>query len=463
MKELSQRFEGVRFAPFWPDTTTPPVTASSMNGELLCDIAIVGAGFTGLWAALKARERYPDARIAVLEGRKLAQAASGRSGGFAAPSISHGVMNAVTRWPSEAEKLIRLGRENLNQMEDDLATYEIDAEFERSGKLNLARTPWESEGLASMAETYKDFGIEGTFLSGNELDGWVNTPRYSAGLFEPNYAYVNPAKLVVGLARACIERGILIFEGAWVDHIKQRADRVQLTTQNDYVLARKVVLASNADRPLLGRLRSTIIPIFDYSIMTEPLSSDQLSAIGWQGRYGVADSGNQFHYSRKTEDNRILWGGYDAIYYAGSKRNDGLLDRYESYAQLEQNFLATFPELSDVKFSYAWGGIIDTSARLTHFVGAAMGGRVAYAAGFTGQGVTASRFAALSMLDLLEGAETERTSLRMTRSLPVPFPPEPFRNLAIRWAQADLAKEDENGRRSSLLKLMDRIGIGFGS
>ncbi|UYV37892.1 hypothetical protein N4R57_01915 [Rhodobacteraceae bacterium D3-12] len=109
------------------------------------------------------------------------------------------------------------------------------------------------------------------------------------------------------------------------------------------------------------------------------------------------------------------------------------------------------------------GGIIDTSARLTFFTGVAYGGRLAYALGFTGQGVTATRFAALSMLDQLDGLSTPRTALRMTRSMPVPFPPEPIRSLAIRWAQADLAREDRTGKRSLMLRLMDKMGIGFGS
>lgn len=463
MTQLSYRFDQTIFAPYWPGTIAAPPTNVPQNGEMHCDIGIVGAGFTGLWAALKARERYPFARIVVLEGRKLAQAASGRTGGFAAPSISHGVMNAATRWPDEADKLIRLGRENLDQMEEDIATYRIDAEFERTGKLNIARTPWEVEGLSAMADGYKKYGIECTLLGHEELGERLTTPLYAAGLFEPNYAYVNPAKLISGLAKCCLERDIQIFENTRVSTLKQSADRVRLSTEFGQVLAGKVILATNADLPLLRRLRSRIVPIFDYTIMTEPLSHEHLAAIGWQGRYGVADSGNQFHYARRTADNRLLWGGYDAVYYSGSKRDDALLNRNGSYARLEQNLLSTFPQLASVKFSHAWGGIIDTSARLTHFVGTAMGGRVAYAAGFTGQGVTATRFAALSMLDLLDGVQTERTTLRMTRSWPVPFPPEPLRNLAIRWAQADLAKEDRSGKRSFLLRAMDRIGIGFGS
>ena len=463
MTRLSPRFADTTFAPYWPQTVGNAADLPALSGRVDCDLAIVGAGFTGLWSALKARERHPEARIVVLEGRRLANAASGRTGGFCAPSISHGVMNALDRWPDEADTLIRLGRQNLDEMAADIEAYGIDAEFERTGKVNVARTEWEAKGLDAMHATYRRLGLDSTLLKGAALARRFDSPRYPAGLYEDNYAYVNPAKLVHGLARACLEGGVDIHENSKVTGLAKDGAGLRLTTAAGEVRARQVIMATNADMPLLRRLRGAIIPIYDYSIMTEPLSEAQLASIGWTGRYGVADSGNQFHYSRKTADNRILWGGYDAIYHFGGKRDAARLDRNETYAQLEANFIETFPSLSDVGFSHAWGGIIDTSARLTFFTGTAMGGRLAYAMGFTGQGVTATRFAALSMLDQLDGIHNERTDLRMTRSRPVPFPPEPLRSLAVRWAQRDLAREDLTGRRSAMLRLFDRLGIGFGS
>lgn len=461
--ELSERFAGTTFHPFWWDTVTDPLELPRPPGDLSCDLAIVGAGFTGLWSALKARERHPNARIIVLEARQLAEAASGRNGGFCAPSVSHGVLNAVARWPDEAETLVRLGLGNLDAMEKDISVYGIDAEFERTGKVNLAATDWEAEGLHTMRAAHQRFGMESAVLSGGALAAMLDSPRYPTGLFEHNYAYVNPAKLVHGLARACLKQGIEIFADTRVADLRDTGDALRLMTAQGEIRADKVVLATNADVPLLRRLRPTILPIFDYALVTEPLSDQQLAAIGWRGRYGVADCGNRFHYARKTADNRILWGGFDAIHHFGSKRDAALLNRAATYRQLEANFIEACPALADVQFTHAWGGIIDTSARLTFFSGTAYGGRLAYAMGFTGQGVTASRFAALIMLDHLDGRETERTRLRMAHRRPVPFPPEPLRSLAVRWAQADLAREDRTGKRSALLRLMNWFGVGFGS
>ena len=435
----------------------------SLTADLSCDLAIIGGGFTGLWSALKARERMPDARIVLLDADLLGNAASGRNGGFCAPSISHGVSNALERWPSEAETLVRLGRQNLKELEQDLAHYGIDAEFEQEGKLNVAATPWQVEGLKSMQAAYARFGIQTDFLEGDALNRVMNSPVYHAGLFEPTYAVLNPAKMVSSLALACARQGVEIFQNSPVIDLSAHKDGLILRTTHGVVTAKQAIMATNAAVPLLRHLRSRIIPIFDFSLMTNPLSQEQLREIGWQGRYGIADSGNQFHYSRKTADNRILWGGYDAIYHYGSKRDDALHHRPASFDRLEANFREVFPALADVGFSHAWGGIIDTSARLTFFAGTAMQDRLAYALGFTGQGVSATRFAALTMLDLLQGLHTERTALRMLRRRAVPFPPEPLRTLAVKWAQADLAREDRTGRRSVFLKTLDRLGIGFGS
>ena len=461
--DIRRRLEGASTDPIWWDTVTPSAALPPLSTNGACDLAIIGGGFTGLWCAVKARERYPNAGIVVLEAVRCGGAASGRNGGFCAPSISHGISNAVARWPREAETLVRLGKENLDALEQDLIAYGIEAEYERSGKLNVAATPWQAEGLKSMQAGSAEFGIDSSLLEGADLDARFNTPAYCAGLWDPNYALVNPTKIVEGLRRVCLEKGVEIYEDTPANSLKSNRDGVDIETPQGCLRAARVAMATNAAVPLLKRLRMAIIPIYDYSVVTEPLTNAQLAAIGWVGRYGIADSGNQFHYSRKTADNRILWGGYDAIYHFGSVRADALLHRSESFERLVKNFDRAFPALADVQFSHVWGGIIDTSARTTFFAGKAFGGRLAYALGFTGQGVSASRFAALTMLDLLDGLDTERTSLAMSRSWPVPFPPEPLRSLAVRWAQRDLAREDATGHRSLMLRTLDRFGIGFAS
>lgn len=449
--------------PVWQATRAATAAAPRLTEEVTCDLAIVGGGFVGLWTALMARERWPDATIVLVEAGQCGGEASGRNGGFCAPSISHGVANALKRWPKEAEQIVRLGRQNQVAFEEDLQRHGMHVAFERSGKLNVANQPWHVEGLRSMQRNFERFGIDCQYLEGAGLKAYLDSPAYVAGVFEPDYAFLNPIKMISELRRVCCAQGLRLFEHSPVTALRQDGNHVVLQTGLGALKAAKVVLGTNIARPLLRALKSKVIPIYDYALATQPLDDAQLQAIGWVGRHGIADSGNQFHYLRKTEDNRILWGGYDAIYHFGARRDEALTQRPDSFATLARQFKSAFPALADVTFSHAWGGIIDTSARTTMFCGTSSGGRVAYAQGFTGQGVSASRFAALTMLDLLEGKSTERTKLAMTSTAPVPFPPEPLRYVGVTLAQRSLAREDRTGLRDWLLKGFDALGIGFDS
>ncbi|MGB6107011.1 MAG: FAD-dependent oxidoreductase, partial [Mycobacterium sp.] len=215
---------------------------------------------------------------------------------------------------------------------------------------------------------------------------------------------------------------------------------------------------------LLRRNRLHTVPVYDHVLGTEPLTSEQLGRIGWRSRQGIGDSGNQFHYYRLSADNRILWGGYDAMYHWGRRVDPRHEDRPESFRKIAAHFFITFPQLDDVRFSHRWAGPIDTSTRFCAHWGLAGRGRIAYVNGFTGLGVGASRFAADVCLDLLDGRATERTELEMVRKRPLPFPPEPFASIGIQATRRSLNRADHNaGRRNVLLRTLDRLGLGFDS
>lgn len=204
--------------------------------------------------------------------------------------------------------------------------------------------------------------------------------------------------------------------------------------------------------------------MYDYALMTEPLTPAQRDAIGWRNRQGLADTANQFHYYRITADGRILFGGYDAVYHYGNRVAPELAQRQATFAALASHFFTTFPQLHGVRFSHRWGGIIDTCTRFCAFFGTAYDGRLAYAAGYTGLGVGATRFGARVMLDLLDGADTPLTRLDLVRSKPLPFPPEPARAVGIGLTRSSLARADaRQGRRNLWLRTLDRLGVGFDS
>jgi glycine/D-amino acid oxidase-like deaminating enzyme len=230
------------------------------------------------------------------------------------------------------------------------------------------------------------------------------------------------------------------------------------------VRARQVALGSNAFPALVRRLRLYTVPVWDYVLVSEPLSAEQRASIGWQRRQGVGDTANQFHYYRLTADDRILWGGYDAVYYWRSGMRDTMDQRRATFEMLAAQFFETFPQLDGIRFTHKWGGAIDTCTRFFAFQGTAFGGRVAYSLGYTGLGVGATRFGAQVMLDLLAGRRTEALELRAIRSRPVPFPPEPVRYAGIWLTRRELARADRReGRRGPWLSLLDRLGLGFDS
>jgi glycine/D-amino acid oxidase-like deaminating enzyme len=457
---------GARPVSYWLDQPGAPDPASPLAGRAAASLAVIGGGFTGLWAALLAKERDPSSDVVLLEARTVAWAASGRNGGFCSASLTHGLANGLRRFGGEIETLERLGTRNLDEIADAIARYRIDCGFERTGELTVATQDWQLATLRESAEATRAMGREPELLGRDRVRAEIDSPTYLGGLWDTGgCALVDPARLAWGLRRACLDAGVRIHEHAPVTavHDEGRAG-LRVHTARGSVLAAGVALGTGGYRPLLRRLRHYLVPVYDYVLMTEPLTPAQLAGIGWRHRQGTADAGNQFHYYRLTADNRILWGGYDAVYYNGGRITAAQDQRPGTFALLASQFFATFPQLVDVRFSHAWGGVIDTCARFCAFYGTAHGGRLAYAAGYTGLGVGASRFGANVMLDLLAGEQTERTSLSMVRSKPLPFPPEPARSAAIQLTRASIAKADRNeGRRDLWLRTLDRLGLGFDS
>ncbi len=346
-----------------------------------------------------------------------------------------------------------------------MARYGIECDWERVGELRVAVAPWQYRDMADEAALRNEMGDHVEVLSRDEVQARIHSPSYEGALFDHDgTALVDPARLVWGLERACLELGVRIFENSKVEWLEDVDDAVRVHTPYGAVTAARVALATNVFAPLVRKARKYVVPVFDYVLVTEPLSDEQMASIGWRGREGVADAGNQFHYYRLTNDNSILWGGYDAIYTFRGKAKRDYEFNAETYATLASHFLKTFPQLRGIKFTHAWGGAIDTCTRFSPFWDTAYGGKVAYVLGFTGLGVASTRFGAAVMLDLLDGRESEASQLTMVRRRPMPFPPEPLKWFFIRLTQWSIKRADERqGRRNLWLRLLDVFGLGFDS
>jgi glycine/D-amino acid oxidase-like deaminating enzyme len=453
---VTESLRSTRSSVFWLDdaqhASYPQLTSSHV-----ADLTVVGGGYTGLWTAVLAKRRDPSARVVLLESQTIGWAASGRNGGFAEASLTHGEENGRTRWPDEFDTLERMGLENLDAIERDVAELGMDAQLERTGTMAVAYEPHQVQWLEE--------DQHGEWLDRDAVRSQINSPIFAAGRWrKDDCALVHPGRLASELARVASGLGVEIFEHSAVTGLRTRSTLVDVETVRGVVRSKKVALGTNVFRPLLRRSRLSTVPVYDYVLMSEPLSDAQMADIGWQGRQGLSDLANQFHYSRLTADNRILYGGYDAVYHAGRKVRPEYEDRESSYRTLASHFLTTFPQLEGLGFSHRWGGAIDTSTQFCAFHGLARRGRVAYAAGFTGLGVAATRFAAEVMLDRLAGADTPRTQLEMVRKKPLPFPPEPFAKIGIEATKWSLDRADHReGRRNLLLRTLDRLGLGFDS
>ncbi|MFT4260732.1 NAD(P)/FAD-dependent oxidoreductase [Microbacterium sp.] len=444
-----------RFGVFWLEDVER-VEHPPLASDITTDLAVVGGGYAGLWTAVRAKEREPERRVVLIEAARIAWAASGRNGGFCEASLTHGHENGVNRWPEEIDRLEELGIENLDAIEATVKKYDMKVDFERTGQLAVAVEPHQ-------VKWYRD---EHGFLDEQAVQAEVHSPIFLAGDWDrEGCAMVHPAKLGMELARVAADLGVEIYEHSIVRAVEgDGSGPIRLVTPGGTVTADAVALATNVFPSLLKRNRLMTVPVYDYVLMTEPLSTEQLESIGWSNRQGLADSANQFHYYRLTADNRILFGGYDAVYHFGGKVRPQYEDRMESHRKLASHFFTTFPQLEGLRFTHRWAGAIDSSSRFCAFFGTARKGRVAYATGFTGLGVGAARFAADVMLDKLSGEETERTRLKMVREKPIPFPPEPAAAIGINLVRAAMDQADHNeGKRNLFLKTLDAVGMGFDS
>ncbi len=447
---------------------TPYEAGPPLGEDLRVDVAIVGAGYTGLWTAQALLDNDPSLTIAICEADTVGYAASGRNGGFLDTSLTHGLLNGLKHFPDEIDKLERLAAENFAGMQAFFAEHDVDCDFDPVAMLEVATRQHEVEGLAEWAELHRAHGHEAELLDAGQARELLHSPALLGAVRRPGAGgTVDPAKLVRELARVARQRGVQIYEYTPVLEVTETRSPTHglvVRTQWGSVTARRVVLATNAHTAsLLPAAGRRYVPVYDYVLVSDVLTDQQRAAIGWAGREGASDSGNRFHYFRLTPDDRILWGGYDAVYRWRGPIGPQHDQHLETHAVLERNFAAMFPDLADLRFPFRWGGAIATTSRFMVTFGSKFDGKLVYALGYTGLGIAASRFGGHVLAALLQAPDSELLQLELVRKAPFPFPPEPLRYGTISLTRHALAKADETGRRGVWLSGLDRFGIGFDS
>jgi len=452
---------------YWYTTGDPGPVRTPVRGSLTADVTIIGAGFTGLWTAIRLLDTEPSLRVVVLESDRVGWGASGRNGGFCAASLTHGLANALRHYPDEVDILEREGVENLAALVAFVQSEGIDCELEATGSLDVAVASHQVDDLREHVELAARHGLTLEMLDRDAIQAAVHSPRWLAGVRAgpDRNVMLNPAKLAWGLAAAAERRGAVVAEHSRVVSLRRHARGIRAEIdEGGAVDAAHAVVATSAYSGWLRRLVPLFVPVYDYVLVTEPLSPRQRESIGWDGREGMSDAGNQFHYFRQTADNRILWGGYDAIYHPGNRVLPAHDQRAATFDALAAHFVHAFPQLDGIRFEHRWGGAIDTTTRFTVTFGELLGGRVHYALGYTGLGVGATRWAAGIVRDRLLRPESPLLELRFVNSPPFPIPPEPVRTPAVELMRREVIRADaEGGRRSLILRTLDTLGIGFDS
>ncbi|HEX6870092.1 MAG TPA: FAD-dependent oxidoreductase, partial [Micromonosporaceae bacterium] len=259
--------------PYWLDQPGAPEPAGPLTRGDRANLVVIGAGFSGLWTALLAKERAPEDDVVLLEARTAGWAASGRNGGFCSASLTHGLANGLVRFPDELSTLERLGRRNLVEIESAVARYSIGCDFERTGELSVAVEPWQMDDLHEYQAQASALGQTVDVLDRDAVRAELDSPTYLGGVWDRDgCAMLDPARLVWGLRSACLALGVRIHDGTPVRRIEQTGQRLRLHTPAGTVDADRVALATGAHTTLLRRLRHYLVPVYDYALMTEPLS-----------------------------------------------------------------------------------------------------------------------------------------------------------------------------------------------
>lgn len=449
-----------KLSPYWLDNPAQPAAEPKLTRDTTADLLIVGGGFTGLWAAVQAKEQMPELDVVVIEAGRVAHGASGRAGGIISTSVMHGLPNAVRVFPNDIAQLEEFGHRNLDGFEDTLKRYDIDADIEWNGEMTVAVDPDHVEHLRADYDLHTQYGHDVVLLGEQATREQLNSPLFAGALWSRNRSgIVHPAKLAWGLKRAALSLGVRLYEHSPLTSVKDEGETVFVKTLDGSVRAPRVLFGSGTAKVGIPDINRRVLQVRDHVLATEPLTDEQLARIGWKNRQGIYDTRTQLNYFRLTKNNNIIFGGLVSYHFDGDP-NPAQDEQRETYYRLAEAFYKTFPQLSDVRFSHAWGGPIDYCSRGSVFAKRYLGGKGVFVAGYTGFGVAASRFGAFMGLNILFGRNSPEQALDIARLSPTYIPPEPVRWLAAKVTfHAFDGADAEGGWKRAWIKGIKAMGF----
>lgn len=414
------------------------------------DVAILGAGYSGLWTAYYLLKRDPSLRVAVAEQHIAGFGASGRNGGWCSSGFPVGLSELARRYGDDAATHLQQAMiDTIDEVGRATTEDNIPADYEKGGAIRFARGKHQLPAIDSALETYRRFGFADHYQRLDEAEARerVNVAGALGGVYTPNCATIHPGKLVRGLARAVERLGGVIYEQTPVTSFTD-GSRPALHTANGDIRARAIVLAGESYLSQLDQIGRQLIPIYSLIVLTRPLTDAQWAGIGWQGRECISSNRLTVDYLSKTVDGRILFGGRGAPYHFGSKIEDEF-DRHDAtHRMLRDAAMEWFPALSQEDFSHAWGGPLGVPRDWMPTVSFNPASGVATARGYTGQGVSTANLSGRILSDLILGNESDITRLPHVGHQSPNWEPEPLRYLGVRYVQQTYARLDEKAART---------------
>lgn len=410
---------------YWWDAQGLPPTRRPLPGSADADVAIVGAGYTGLWTAYYLKTLQPDLRVVVLEQRFAGFGASGRNGGWLTNSVTGGRERYGRERGSAQQRALN---ETVDEVIAVASREGIDADIVKGGELNVARSAAQLARLRAAAAAEADWPHTDVEL----LDATATAERIRiagavGGMWHPHCARINPAKLAAGLAAAVERLGVTIHESTRVTEIAPG----RAATDRGTVRATHVIRATEGFTAELRDQHRTWLPMNSSMIVTEPLGADAWAQIGWDGRETLGDLAHVYMYAQRTADDRIAFGGRGVPYRYGSRvDHDGATQEW-AIRSLTGLLHAFFPAAAGAPIAHAWAGVLGVPRDWAATVGHDRSTGLGWGGGYVGTGVTATNLAGRTLADLVLGRDTELCRLPWVGHRAKRWEVEPLRWLAV--------------------------------
>jgi glycine/D-amino acid oxidase-like deaminating enzyme len=445
---------------FWLDTVPGSLEPGQpLDGDTQADVAIAGAGLTGLWTAYYLNQADPTLKIVVCEAEIAGFGASGRNGGWCSALFPASLAKLERMAGREAAiAMYRAMQRTVDEVGRVAAAEGIDCHYAKGGTVDFARSQTQLQRAKQSVDGARSYGFgpeDVRLLSVDEASELGGATELLGGVFTPHCAAIHPARLARGLVSVMRERGVTIYERTRVTRIEPQ----RLITANGVVEAKHVIRATEGYTPALPGLARAVVPVYSLVIATEPMSESAWKSVGLGSRPTFCDLRHLIIYGQRTADGRLVFGGRGAPYHLGSTVRPSHDRAPAVFSALHKTLVELFPEVSDVAITHSWGGPLGIARDWCASVGLDSSTGLGWAGGYVGDGLSTTNLAGRTLADLITGNDSEITRLPWVGHRSPAWEPEPLRWLGINAGLRAMTWADHSEARTGR---PSRVATTFG-